>query len=51
MANQIGKLDKKLNRESAKEQGFYDGRFCPRVVKDKKKEASKKAARNFKYQG
>jgi hypothetical protein len=27
------------------QQGFYDGRFKPRVVKDKKKEASRKKAR------
>jgi len=32
---------KKLNRESAKDQGFYDGRFSTKVVKDKKKEESK----------
>lgn len=32
-------------RESAKEQGFYDGRFRTKVVKDKKKENSRKWAR------
>ena len=29
-------------RESAKAQGFYDGRFKTKVVKDKKKEMSRK---------
>ena len=28
-------------------QGAYDGRFAPKVVKNKKKEASKKACRSF----
>ena len=32
-------------RESAKEQGFYDGRFKTKVVKDKKKELSRNWAR------
>ena len=32
---------KKLNRESAKKQGFYDGRFSTKIIKDKKKEESK----------
>ena len=32
-------------RESAKAQGFYDGRFKTKVVKDKKKEMSRKWAR------
>lgn len=36
---------KNHNRESAKEQGFYDGRFREKIVKDKKKENKKKWAR------
>lgn len=42
-------IDKKINRQDAKAQGFYDGRFRPRVVTDKKKKASKEAARRFKW--
>jgi hypothetical protein len=36
---------KKLQRKLAKEQGFYDGRFRSRAVKDKKKEKKKRLAR------
>jgi len=43
------KLDQKLNRQIAKEQGFYDGRFRNRIVKDKKKEESRKSARKYRY--
>ena len=39
------KYRQKAERESAKEQGFYDGRFRPRIVKDKKKWISKTACR------
>ena len=39
------KLSQGRERESAKEQGFYDGRFKTKVVKDKKKEMSRKWAR------
>lgn len=39
------KLGKAENREKAKEQGFYDGRYRNRVVPDKKKKASKDGAR------
>jgi hypothetical protein len=35
----------KANRESAKQQGYFDGRFRSRVVQDKKKQLSKTAAR------
>jgi hypothetical protein len=38
-------MAKRLQRKLAKQAGFYDGRFRPKVVKDKKKEASKKWAR------
>jgi hypothetical protein len=36
---------KNHNRELAKEQGFYDGRFREKVVPDKKKAYKKKWAR------
>lgn len=39
---------KGIERERAKEQGFYDGRFKPKVVPDKKKEAEKKLSRSKK---
>jgi hypothetical protein len=35
------------NREEAKKQGFYDGRFRNKVVPDKKKEENKNAAKKF----
>lgn len=37
----------KANREEAMSQGFYDGRFRPRIVKDLKKHKSKTAARDW----
>ena len=48
MANKKKKeqnIDAKINREQAKEQGFYDGRFRSKVVPDKKKKKSKEQAR------
>jgi len=30
-------------------QGAYDGRFAPKVVKDKKKEKSKRSCRDFRH--
>jgi hypothetical protein len=36
---------KRLQRKLAKQAGFYDGRFKTKVVKDKKKEESKRLAR------
>jgi hypothetical protein len=33
------------NREKAKEQGFYDGRFKTKIIRNKKKEAIKKQTR------
>jgi hypothetical protein len=36
---------KRLQRKIAIQQGFYDGRFQEKVVKDKKKEYKKKMAR------
>jgi hypothetical protein len=38
----LDKLEAKLNRLLAKEQGFYDGRFKEKVVPDKKKKLKKK---------
>jgi len=35
------KYRESLNRLSAKEQGFFDGRFMPKVVPDKKKKTNK----------
>jgi hypothetical protein len=35
----------KLQRKLALQAGYYDGRFRPKVVKDKKKENEKKLAR------
>lgn len=39
---------KKFDREKAKKDGFYDGRFSPKVFKDKKKEARKRSCRKWK---
>lgn len=36
------KIDQKLERESMKEQGYFDGRFRNKVVMDKKKFNKKK---------
>lgn len=36
-AEKLYKLAQSVNRDSAKEQGFYDGRFSPRTEPDKKK--------------
>jgi IS5 family transposase len=41
------KYRQKANREEAKEQGFYDGRFRPRIVKDLKKHRSKRGSRDW----
>jgi hypothetical protein len=37
MLNRIYKMASAANREEAKKQGFYDGRFKSKVVPDKKK--------------
>jgi hypothetical protein len=42
------KFRQKKNREDAKEAGFYDGRFSPKVVKDKKKWNSKRGSKDWK---
>ena len=36
---------KTLQRKLAHQQGYYDGRFREKIVKDKKKEEKKKRAR------
>ena len=46
-------LDKYLlskNRESAKEQGFYDGRFRSKVIPNKKKQKQKERIKSFKIE-
>ena len=48
MKKEIEKYIKAKNREKAKAQGFYDGRFRTRVVPDKKKKNSAKACRKNK---
>ncbi|MCO5233382.1 MAG: hypothetical protein LC105_06810 [Chitinophagales bacterium] len=42
------KAVKKARREIAISQGAYDGRFAPIIIKNKKKETSKKSCRTFK---
>lgn len=39
-------IDQKINRREALSQGFYDGRFRTRKVKDSKKELSKRWCRS-----
>lgn len=38
-------MAKGQERESRKEQGFFDGRFRPRSIPDKKKEGNRRMAR------
>lgn len=46
MKNSILSAKRKLQVK----QGAYDGRYCPKVVKDRKKEASRRACqKNSKY--
>lgn len=47
--NSLTQAIKKARRDVAISQGAYDGRFAPKVVKNKKKEASKKACRRLDY--
>ena len=42
-------IEKSKVREDARAQGFYDGRFAPKVVKDKRKESTKYACRSYRY--
>lgn len=38
-------ISSKINRQEAKNQGFYDGRFRMKIVKDAKKELSRRWCR------
>lgn len=44
--NIIFKIAQQVNRQRAKEQGFYDGRFKSRTIPDKKKSAYLKLRKN-----
>lgn len=46
---QLRKIDAAVERERRKEAGYFDGRFAPRTVPDKKKQANKNSCRKFKY--
>ena len=46
--NKVGQFMKGQNRENAKEQGFFDGRFRAKVIQDKIKQADKNACKNWK---
>jgi len=48
MKSKVRKLILSVIREKAKKEGFFDGRFSPRVVPDKKKKASAEACRKTK---
>ena len=47
--NKIGQYLKSKQRESAIEQGFFDGRFKTKVVPDAKKKDSKESCKKWKY--
>ncbi|MFM7217811.1 MAG: hypothetical protein ACKO1U_07315 [Bacteroidota bacterium] len=47
-AHDPGAVARRLQRKLSLQQGFYDGRFRERTVKDKKKEAKKLWARRGK---
>ena len=44
--NIIFKIAEQVNRQRAKEQGFYGGRFNSRMIPDKKKSAYLKLRKN-----
>jgi hypothetical protein len=46
--NKLFTLSKESERESRKSQGFFDGRYSPRRVPDKKKLLSRKVSRSKK---
>ncbi len=48
LKKKLHKLILKQNREKAKKEGFYDGRFSEKVIPDKKKKTNKEACRKFK---
>jgi len=39
----------KIHRDAMLKAGAYDGRFKPKIIKNKKKENIKKSCRNYKY--
>lgn len=47
-AEQLRKIEIAKERERRKEQGFFDGRFAPKSIPDKRKQANKRACRNWK---
>lgn len=44
------KLQNKINRQNAIEQGFYDGRFRNKIVPNKKKKENKEGKKNYKIE-
>lgn len=48
-SEQLRKIEMGKQRKNAQEQGFYDGRFAPKVFKDKKKEENRYKCRKNKY--
>lgn len=49
-SEKLRKIELSKNRKEAQEQGFYDGRFAPKVFKDKRKEEDKYKCRSFRHQ-
>jgi hypothetical protein len=43
--NKAAEIAKRLQRKIAIQQGYYDGRFREKTIRDKKKEARKRWAR------
>ena len=50
MESKVYKIIQAVNRESAVSQGYYDGRFRPRIVPDKKKCVHIKLRKNKKIE-
>ena len=48
-SEKIRMIEKSKVREEARAQGFYDGRFAPKVIKDKRKESTKYACRSYRH--
>jgi hypothetical protein len=42
-------IEKSHVRDEARKQGFYDGRFAPKVIKDKRKDSNKYACRSYRF--
>lgn len=49
MKKHLHKLESKIQRQNAIEQGAYDGRYAVKVIQDKKKRNNKLAARKKSY--